>query len=256
MLRRELSGAWTFASYVWRADGRDAELAPAEGLPGHFELPASITGGRTGRRHSIPGVADCLSCHGSAPTPVLGFDALQLSDDRDPNAPHAEELPPGAMTLSTLVGEDLLSPHRAAAALAAAPPRIRTSDPVERAALGYLHGNCGACHNPRGPLARLGFSLRHEVAGQGRMPAAEPALVTTREARSRFVVPGVTADSALIVTPGAPAQSALAYRMGSRRASSQMPPLGSVVRDSSALAIVEKWITGLAAPAPHVAARH
>ena len=34
--------------------------------------------------------------------------------------------------------------------------------------------------------------------------------------------------------------------MSSRRPSSQMPPLGTVVRDEEAVALVRKWILGLA----------
>jgi len=33
---------------------------------------------------------DCRACHEGRTTPVLGFSALQLSPDRDPNAPHAQ----------------------------------------------------------------------------------------------------------------------------------------------------------------------
>jgi hypothetical protein len=235
MIRREGDGAWTFAAYVWTDDQSDAVLAPAEGMPGEFEL-------EPGKRHSIPAVADCNACHGSSPAVVLGFNALQLSDDRDPEAPHAEPLSPGALTLRQLVAERLIAPLRPE--LADLPPRIRSSDPIERAALGYLSANCGSCHNGRGPLARLDFSLLHDVSGKPGSP--EPGEATTVGTSGRYVIPGIAAESSRIVAPGTPAESALLYRMRSRRPSSQMPPLGTVVADQEGIALVQRWIESLA----------
>ena len=40
----------------------------------------------------------------------------------------------------------------------------------------------------------------------------------------------------------APDASAMLVRMRSRRPSSQMPPLGTVIRDEEAIAAVAKWI--------------
>lgn len=234
MLRAEADGEWSYASYSWAEDGSDAWLVPAEGLPGRHEIAP-------GKRHAIPGVADCKACHGSSPSGVLGFTALQLSDDRDPLAPHAEPPLSGAVTLCTLVDEDLLRPARPE--LAALPPRIRTDDPVERAALGYLSANCGGCHNDRGPLARLGLSLLHETAGAPGAP--EPARATALDAPGRFPVPGVAPDDGRLVAPGAPERSALLHRMSSRRPSSQMPPLGTVIADEEAIALVRRWIESL-----------
>jgi hypothetical protein len=227
-------GQWVYAAYVWDGAQRDAVLAPDAGVPGVYEVAP-------GRRHSVPGRTDCLACHAAGPSPVLGFSALQLSDDRDPLAPHAEPLPPGAVTLSTLAARDLLSPSNPA--WAAAPPRIRADDPVERAALGYLAANCGACHNDTGPLARLGLALHHRVAGDPL--AAEPAVLTAVDGPGRWQVPGVDPDSSRVVAPGLTSHSSLAYRMASRRPSSQMPPLGTVVRDDEGLALVRRWIEGL-----------
>jgi hypothetical protein len=228
---------WRYASYVWNAEQTEALLAPAAGLPRAFALAG-------GKQHAVPSRADCLSCHASAPSPVLGFTALQLSDDRDPLAPHAEALPAGALTLGALVAEGRLEPPRPE--LAAKPPRIQATDPQARAALGYLSTNCGVCHNSAGPLARLGFDLLHKVAGEGWAP--EPALQTGLDAATRYAVPGVPADSTRFIAAGEPERSALFYRMASRRPASQMPPLGTVVADSAAVALVGRWIEGLASP--------
>lgn len=226
-------GSASFATYVWNERGTEATLAPETGVPRAYPLAR-------GRWHAIPSVADCQACHESGPTPVLGFNALQLSDDRDALAPHAEAPAPGAITLRTLVAEDRLRPARPE--LAAHPPRLRARDPVERAALGYLSANCGHCHNDRGPLARLGFSLRHDASGAP--DSLEPAIATVIGNAGRFLVPGDTVGSRL-VEPGAPDASAVLHRMTSRRAATQMPPLGTVIVDSAGVDLVRRWIRNL-----------
>src|SRR5687768_17536817 len=177
MLWRVNADAWVFATYAWNEAQTDAALAPEAGLPGIAEVAP-------GKRHSIPGIADCRSCHDSARTEILGFDALNLSDDRDPNAPHAETLTKEMLTLRTLTEENLLSPKRSE--LITTPPRIAASSPNARAALGYLSTNCGSCHNRESSIASLGLILKHSVTerpdvrrgGTSVPPAAEctPAL--------------------------------------------------------------------------------
>lgn len=234
MIRIGEDGGPEFASYAWNDAGTEAVLAPPAGIARAHEVTR-------GRWHAIPSVTDCQSCHESGPSYILGFSALQLSDDRDPLAPHAEPLPTGAVTLGSLAREDRLRPPLGAFITHA--PRIKARDAVERAALGYLSTNCGTCHNLSGPLARLQFSLRHDlsVAPGGH----EPALSTAVGNAGRFLVPGDTAGSRL-VEPGHPEASAIVHRMRSRRPSTQMPPLGTVVADSVGIEIVRRWIRGLA----------
>ena len=45
-----------------------------------------------------------------------------------------------------------------------------------------------------------------------------------------------------MLNAAAPDASAMLVRMRSRRPSSQMPPLGTVLRDDKAIAAVSKWI--------------
>ena len=138
------AGEWVFATYVWNPEGTDALLAPDAGVPRAVDLAA-------GRSHTIPSAADCRACHGDRHAGPLGFNALQLSTDRDPNAIHGEPLSPEMTTIATLNGAGLLSPARPE--LVANPPRIRASDPQTRAVLGYFAGNCGHCHNGNGDIA-------------------------------------------------------------------------------------------------------
>jgi len=242
MIRRGDDGAWSFATYVWNDEQTDATLAPEAGIPDAFTLPASVSGTKV-RKHSIPGTADCLSCHASNPSVAIGFDALQLSDDRDPGAPHAESLPPGAVTLKRLITEGRLLPARKE--LLASPPRIRADDPIARSARGYLSANCGSCHNAKGPLARLGFSFKEGV-GKGAAPSPIAA-------HSRYLVPGVAAESSFVLVAGAPEHSAALYRMKSRRPASQMPPLGTSVADTAGVALVTRWVRGMDASTDRMA---
>lgn len=228
---------WVFASYVWNEEQSEASLAPDTGIPNVAEVAA-------GKRHSIPSITECRSCHDSARTEILGFDALNLSDDRDPNAPHAEALTPGMLTLRTLTEENLISPKRTA--LVSRPPRIEAGSPQARAALGYLSTNCGSCHNKESSIASLGLILKHTLPGVGsREPGAESqctaALATTAGKRGHWVVPEAQ-EASRIINPGHPESSALVRRVKSRRPSSQMPPLGTVLVDRQAVDLLTSWI--------------
>lgn len=168
-------GRWEFASYVW--EGADARRAPERGQR------LTLAGGRP---YVIPSTADCLACHGGARSPVLGFAALQLG----PAVP-------------ALLREGLLA--GAPAAWARRPPDFIAYTPAERAARGYLHGNCGHCHFDGGVPRPLPLAL--EV---GARPAALSA-----------------------------AQSAeLLRRAGSGNPYVRMPPLGTQEIDPQGLALL------------------
>ena len=227
------SSAWLYATYRWMADGTDAVLVPEEGA---VEVDPSWPGGR----YVFPSRSDCLTCHEGRPTPILGFSALQLSPDRDPAAVHAEVPVAGALDLSSLVQRRLIrglprdwSDH---------PPRIAASTPRERAALGYLHGNCGQCHNSQGPLASQGLDLWHDPGRRGRK---EPALATSLLRPSAFRIPGQPPAQTARLWPGAPERSALLVRMSARHTFARMPPLATQIVDAEAVQLVERWIDEL-----------
>lgn len=193
---------WVYATY----DASGA-LADARGVRG---------------AHPLPSLAECRACHANGPVPVLGFSALQLSTDRDPAAPHAEA--PGELDLRELLVTGLLA--NAPLALVV-PPRI-PGPPAERAALGYLHGNCSGCHREGGALDALGMFLD-----------ADHARTTTLGRDSRFA-PGV-----MRIVPGAPDASLVLARIRSRQPTLQMPPLGTRVVDDAAVHTLRTWIATL-----------
>ncbi len=238
LLWRASAELWIAASYVWNEEQTDAVLAPEAGVPG-VALVAP------GKRHSIPSRADCAACHGTPHAP-LGFGALQLSTDRDPNAIHGEPLAPGMLTLATLVEEGLLAP--AQPELVASPPRIRSESARTRAALGYLAANCGHCHD-----GTAAISANLPALGWVELAADADAVAASLVGRAtRFQVPGVPEGASVALDPEHPEASALLARMRSRRPASQMPPLGSVVRDQEAVDALAAW---MAATWPEVIAR-
>ena len=228
-LEHAADGSWIYATYVWNTAGTEAVLAPDAGIRG-----ASARGGRVPRGaegHDVPSTTDCRACHEGAATPVLGFSALQLAR-ADANAPHAERPAPGSVDLDGLVRRGLLAGH------SVAETRIEASSARERAALGYLHANCGGCHNATGPLRELGLELDYRLV---REPGATaPAIATAVGRGSRLR--GADAQVHLRIAPGASAESLLVERMGSRFGALQMPPLGTRHVDADALALVADWI--------------
>ena len=149
------------------------------------------------------------------------------------------------VTLQTLMDNGVLRPRRSE--LIAQPPRIGADNPRARAALGYLSTNCGVCHNSEGSLAPLGMLLKQpsdprlpgEALGDG---GPNVAIATTVGRASAWQIPGAGEGASARITPGSPDLSALLYRMKSRRPSSQMPPLGTVVPDHDAIETVARWI--------------
>lgn len=232
-IERLADGSWRYSTYVWNEQGTEAMLAPENGI---LALPApSAPGGK----YRILAQADCRACHEAANVPVLGVSALQLSPDRDPMAANAVPMSPGDMDLPALVSKgDVVNLSRD---LLKHPPRIAARSPVERAALGYLHGNCGHCHSraDSDPLVPVDLVLEQSVA-RGKH-ASTDVLATLVNATGHYRMQGAQA----LVAPGQPEQSTVALRMKTRNPMARMPPLGTSVPDPQGIALLEQWIQDL-----------
>jgi hypothetical protein len=215
---------WQFAAYVWNAEGTEAVRMPRGGASERDIAP--------GVRHQIPAEGECRACHGHGTTPVLGFSALQLAPDRDPHALHREEPAPGSIDLEQLIAAGTLRNLPASARA----PRI-PGPPIERAALGYLHANCGHCHRDDGAVASLGLVLAYAIA-------QPPAVHTAIAQPSKFMAPHAR------VAPGDASHSVLVARMRSRSPFEQMPPLGTQLVDEAAVQLIATWIDQLAPSQP------
>lgn len=201
---------WVFATYQWEPGGGEAYL---------------VEGGvnnANGTAHDIPRSSDCWTCHGSLPERTLGFSALQLSHSG-----------PGE-TMASLSAAGRLSVPLPGGVY---PPGNATA----KAALGYLHSNCGNCHNSTGMA-----TLRLRLLTSDATVEDTDAYTTAVEVASNFSVPGMTYR----IAPGNPSASVLTHRMHQRGSMAQMPPLGTEMVDATGTDAVEDWIATLTPRAP------
>jgi hypothetical protein len=236
-IERLADGSWRFATYVWNEAETEAVLASAEGMPAYSVKKATAPGRE--QRYAIPSEADCRACHEGAAVPVLGFTALQLSPDRDPLAPHAEPLGADDIDLRALLERGWL--RNLPQQLIATPPRIAAASDLERAALGYLNANCGHCHldaEDSDAAVPVDVLLAQDVTDAD---GASRVLRSLMDTASGWREPGTQRELPLIA-PGQSHRSALPIRMRSRDPRVQMPPLGTAIPDTKALALIERWI--------------
>lgn len=195
---------WVFMAYQWSPDGSDATAVP-DGVKN-----------TAGTEHDIPNDLTCLKCHEGLPDGALGFSAIQLS--------HTE---PG-LNLAQLINEGRLT-HPPAGDL------VLPGDEVAQAALGYLHANCGHCHNPLGGEAfnKNSLIIYWQLADQ----------LSSVEATSTYVNMVVNTDYKLdLLVKGVD-------RMRSRP-EKQMPPVATEFVDEQGVAAVDAWVQRLVSEFP------
>jgi len=208
---------FAFASYLWNEDESEAERVDENG-----RKQAKNTD------HDIPSRMECMQCHGSYPTGGgrpsrgLGFSAMQLSHDGE------------GLTLTDLISQDRLS-HP--------PAEVNTipGDSKTRAALGYLHANCGNCHNQsKDGLPQFDMNLWLDV---GLSSPQESGAWQTTVGKSNQIFHDQHVDGRVVA--GDPTRSALIYRMHQRGNNGQMPPIASKSIDQEGLQIISAWIESL-----------
>ncbi len=198
-------------AFAWRDDESDADFVP----DGALDVRST--------RHDVPSVDRCHTCHNGEAGRILGFSEVQLAGEGD------------GLRLADLVASERLSDPPAGWSPGPA-------DPVRDAGLGYMHANCGHCHNPQGsarPDSDLDLRWRASdrdptQAGAYRTAVGHPLFRFTSDALGGRAV------------PGDPDRSGLVYRMSRREDRVSMPPFGSEVVDDEGVAQVRAWIASLA----------
>jgi hypothetical protein len=238
-LLRKSEAGWIYTSYVWTEDETNA-VQNNDGVPNLYESG-----------HTVPSRAQCKECHAGRPDYVLGWDAFLLG--------------PGAtgITRETLLERDLVEWDGRESGTPNPLTVTVPGDDVERAALGYLHANCGAsCHNDTsaalalesGLFLNLDADLTGSVqespafaTGNGRTPSPNAPLQG---------LPTPAAGPFVDLRPLDPERSLLVARMNVRGVDAQMPRVATNRVDADGVAKVVAWIEqmtverGYPAPAP------
>ena len=99
----------------------------------------------------------------------------------------------------------------------------------------YLAANCSFCHQPNGASGTdTDFRFDTSLANMG--------LCGVASSRGTFDV----ADARLLA-PGDPNASIISYRIHSDDAGARMPPVGRSTEDTMAAALIDAWISSIAA---------
>jgi hypothetical protein len=206
---------FAFVSYLWNDEETEATKVGPQGLVMAL-----------GTNHDVPSKLQCLRCHGThplgggRPSRMLGFSAIQLSHDD------------AGLALSDLARR-MTTPLET--------PYTVPGDPKTQAALGYLHANCGNCHNgerDRIPQVDLSFWLNVEHT---RVEETDAWNTAVSQANTIFNDQHVIGR----IVPGNAEESAVIYRMSQRNNTAQMPPLATKMADETGIDAVTEWIRSL-----------
>lgn len=236
---------WNHTVYRWNAAENDAarkengELIPPNGT-------------RT-KSYEIPNTTQCNVCHLGRVEPVLGFDAVGLG------LPGAQ-----GVTLATLVADGRFTAAIPATTLALPDDGIGSRD-----AFGYLHTNCGTCHNDNQGagafLTKPKFLAKpsHLLGLDGGVDGGGAATVQTLPAYASVVCVSSYRDKPdgggtyHYIEKGSPSESLVSVLAGSRApegqaptSTVQMPPLVTRAVDPAVATKLDTWITNLTGPCP------
>lgn len=218
-------GDFRFATYIWEpADATDATLMKYKNQRTNA----------VGTPHDIPNGPMCERCHNALEERALGFSALQLNHDL------------GGLNLETLLNEELLTEP---ISLDIGMPG---NDQLTQDALGYLHANCGNCHNDRPGIPVESVPEPQLLL---RVLVTDLTLEETGVYQTAINQPTTASDELPVewrIYGGDPGGdlplSAVYYRMNQRGIEDQMPPIGTADRDTEGLALLLSWIQTFPSP--------
>lgn len=231
---------WYMVAFKWNEDHTEATALP--------DGEANVYG----TQHDIPSTKGCNGCHTAINDNALGFSALQLSHNIQGSFNLAKGVELGWFNVNppaagyTLPGTD-----------------------AEKKAIGYLHSNCGICHNSISKVygtasldlwahldqldsvqttrAYLSMVCDQWPGPNGKLDKNDPIKVCDAGHAT-----GAKMDSTLSkdkrVVPKMPLESGVRDLMALRstdETQGQMPPIGTELKDDAGLAAIDAWINGL-----------
>ncbi len=211
-LLEKSESTWKVATYIWNSEQSEATRWAGE----NGTVPITIPLGEN-NRHTVPSYSQCTLCHDQksqaaahpSGEPVLGFTAFQLSRES------IEELVTAGVLQQPAIPWQR---HRTFA--------INT---LERDVIGYLHANCGHCHNPRRPDMIPGsgnpnFTLNYDLESHNSRANTNLIKQIGKEVASQG--DGEFPADAKLLVPGNPNRSMIFLRMNTASIRHRMPLVG------------------------------
>jgi hypothetical protein len=212
LLVRNSSGAVYGVTYKWRADNTDADL-----LPGALDedIPITTSTGATRiQRWSYPSRGQCLICHNSVASYVLGVKTHQLNGNFTyPSTGRTDN------QLRTFAHVGLLNPTPNEADIPNFLKSVavtNTSVPIQHRMRSWIDANCSQCHRPGG------FG-----------PAFD----------ARFYTPLENQDLVNNVVYFRDIDGSPLYQRDNALDDRKMPPLAKNMVDENAMATLRQWIS-------------
>jgi hypothetical protein len=208
----------------WYAVAFQWDMAETEGTA----VPAGVIDDMG--HNDIPARGQCRQCHNSqrVPSVVIGFSALQLDAVQAGGGSQLDAAIAAGMF--TVAPPGATSPHFP----------LPTGD-AAREAQGYLHANCGNCHNADSDVQGQSMMklrmLTTDLAAWNMTDAYE----TTADVTGQLTTVGSTA----LLEPGVPMASAILIRLSNTPPGQVMPPVGRETADPLGVEAVRSWIAAL-----------
>jgi hypothetical protein len=219
---------WFMAAFVWNDDQTDALRVPGDDISVNLALENA-----KGTPHDVPGQKGCDGCHYQTADKGIGFSALMLD----------HEGKPGHWTLQELIDGDWLT-------AAPARPIVVPGTEPQQAALGYMHANCGPCHNAYSQQG--GFELQYWLTLDGLSSVESTQTYLTTVGKTNKAPDPPEDQPPYRIIPQDPEQSSVYWRMIQpptypqvQMGGTHMPLIGTEITDETGVALVKAFIESL-----------
>jgi uncharacterized repeat protein (TIGR03806 family) len=226
LLVRDSAGGVYGVVYKWRPDNSDAELLSSNITE---DIPIKTASGQTRTQTwYYPSRKNCLECHNTHTTGVLGVKTRQMNRDYTyPSGVTDNQLRTwnhlGLFAAPAFAESDIESFPKLAAS-------HDTTRSVEDRARSYLDANCSQCHRPGGTVAN--FDARYDTPLDKQSLVNGPVLIDERIDRSRVIAPNDIWRS-------------IAFMRVDTVGDIRMPPVARETIDEAGVAVLRQWITSL-----------
>jgi uncharacterized repeat protein (TIGR03806 family) len=219
-------------TYKWRADNSDADLLTTSATQDFTITNADSTTSK--QTWTYPSPQDCLSCHNSSSSQILGLSTRQLNSNyayaggaNENQLVHWNNLGlfTPALNNAQVGGYDKLA------------TLSDTSASLEKRVKSYLDANCAHCHGTGNGGSQ--WDARYNT------PIAQMKILNALTTGIREYDKDYGINAAKVIAAGNPTQSILYIRDKSVNPNDRMPPLGRALEHKEYIDLLDQWIVSL-----------